>query len=170
MWLEVKLVISIISWVFIAIVLSQIILLNFLLGFLLIVAIGLAVLSDMLIGYQIKHNHADKLIDPCPANKELGIMFTLTGLIDFLWVKKAPHGKREFVYNGQEASYINNGDYPIHSINGNYGSIVHESYDENLNMFEVKAAEKIAEEHQSDDIKEIYERIKQLESKEGETE
>ena len=151
--------------IFIAIVLSQILLLNMLLGFLLFAAIGLIVFSDLLIGYQIKHNHVDKIIDPCPAGKELTVLLTLTGMLDFEWSKKAPHGKREFVYNKTEASYINNGDYPIHTINGNYGCIVHESCDENINMHEAKAAEKISKQYDSDDIKEIYTKTKTLEDK-----
>lgn len=165
MWLEVKLVISIVGIIFISIVLSQIILLNFMLGFLLIMAIGLILLSDILISYQIKHNHVDKLIDPCPSSYELTVLHTLTGLIDFIWAKKGPQGKREFVYNNQEASYTNNGDYPIHTINGNFGSVTHESHDENVNLYDAKFAEKICDEFDVDDIKDLYHKVKYLENK-----
>lgn len=165
MWLEVKIVFSVISMVFIAIVLSQIILLNFLLAFLLIASIGLIILGDMIIGYQIKHNHVDKLIDPCPAGRELGIVFTITGLLDFIWANKKPQGKREFVYHGEEAAYINNGDYPIHTINGNHGSLVHESHDENMNLFEAKAAERIVEDYDTKNIKEVYTKAKLMEGR-----
>jgi len=170
MWLEVKIVIGGIGVIFIAIVLSQIILLNMLLSFFLIVAIGLYILSDIIIGYQIKHNKVDKLIDPVPANKELAVIFTLTGLLDFEWAKKAPHGKREMMYRKHEASYINHGDYPIHTINGNYGAIVHESHDENINMIEAHAATKIAEDFDAKTIKEVYYKAKAMEEDEEEAE
>lgn len=165
MWLEVKLLISCIALIFIAIVLSQILLLNFFLGFLLIIGIGMVLLSDIVISYQIKHNHVDKLIDPCPSHRELTVVHTLTGLIDFVWSKKAPQGKREFVYNNQDASYINNGDYPIHTINGNFGSVVHESHDENINFFDVKFAEDICKEYGVENIKDLYHKIKYLEKR-----
>jgi hypothetical protein len=163
MWVEVKIFFSIIGNVFIAIVLSQIILFNMVLGMLLFMAMGIYVMGDMLICYQIKHNHVDKLIDPCPQGKELGVMFTLTGLLDFIWATKKPHGKREFVYHGEEASYINNGNYPIHTMNGNYGAIAHESHDENISLFEAKAAERISEDFNTKDIKEVYIKAKKME-------
>jgi len=163
MWLEVKIVFSVISMVFIAIVLSQILFYSVLLAFLLFASIALIVLGDMVIGYQIKHNHLDKLMDPCPANRELGIVFTITGLLDFVWANKKPHGKREFVYHSEEASYINHGDYPIHTINGNHGCLVHESHDENVNLFEAKAAEQIVNDYDTKNIKEVYYKTKLME-------
>lgn len=156
MWLEVKIFLSLIGWICITIVMSLIIIENIFLGFLLIIAIGLSIFGNMLIGYQIKHNHVDKLIDPLPQNKELGILVTITGLMDFIWSDKKPQGKREFVYHKQEAAYINNGDYPIHMINGNHGCLIHESHDEEISLFEAKAAEKIKEEYDTTDIKKIY--------------
>lgn len=152
-----------IAMIFIAIVLSQIIFLNMLLGFLLFASIALIVLGDMVISYQIKHNHLDKIMDPPPTNKELAILNTITGMIDFIWTTKKPQGKREFMYHGEEASFINNGDYPIHMINGTHGCIIHESHDENLNLFEAKAAEKIVQEYHTDDIKEVYIKTKKIE-------
>jgi len=86
--------------------------------------------------------------------------------MDFVWVNKKPHGKREFVYNGQEASNFNYGDYPIHTVNGNFGYIGHEDHDENISIVEARAAEMIADDFDTTDVKEIYQKIKQLEKTE----
>lgn len=165
MWVEAKILFSIIANAMIAIVISQIILVNMMLGFLLFIAIFITVLGDMLISYQIKHNHLDKLMDPKPQGKELAILFTITGLMDFIWADKRPHGKREFVYHKEEASYINSGSYPIHTINGNHGCIVHESHDENISLYEAKAAEKIAKDFKTENIKEVYTIAKTIEER-----
>jgi len=165
MWLEGKIMFSIISWVCIAIVVSQIILINALLGFLLVVALGMGFLGDLIICWTVKKNHVDKLFEPVPPGMELGIVVTLTGLIDFVWATKKPYGKREFVYNGEEASYVNKGTFPIHALNGNYGSLVHENYDEEVNLSQARAANKIKEEFNSEDVEEIYEKIKNWEKK-----
>jgi hypothetical protein len=163
MWLEIKIMFSITAMVFMGIVISQILLFNLMLGFLLFASIMLVAMGDMFIGYKIKHNHLDKIMDPPPTTKELAVLHTITGMIDFIWATKKPHGKREFMYHGEEASYINNGDYPIHMISGTHGCIIHESHDENINLFEAKAAEKIVEEYRTDDIKEVYVKTKKIE-------
>ena len=86
MWLEVKIMLGIVANIFIAIVLSQVMFIEggLLFGFLLFVAIGLVVFGDIIIGYQIKHNHLDVLIDPCPSGHEVCVLFDFGGHIDFL--------------------------------------------------------------------------------------
>lgn len=163
MWLEVKIVISIIGMAFIGIVLSQIILLNMFLGFLLIMSIGMIIFSDIIIGWRISSTHANFVIDKPPPGKIVIPLLTITGLLDFVWANKRPYGKREFVYNKQEASLIDRGDYPIHMLNGGHGCIGHESSDENINMREVKYAEEIHDEIGTDNLKDIYSHIKSLE-------
>jgi len=162
MYLEIKAVFSMIAMIMIAIVLSQILFINMIFGFLLIVAIGLIFMGDLIIGYQITRNHLKPLMDPIPANKELCILFTIGGMIDFVITRKRPLGKREFVYYSNlqrtmsEASVINDGSYPVRTINGNPGFIAHESYDMNVDLYKAKALEKC----EGDDIKEIYYKVK----------
>ena len=165
MWMEVKTIFTIISAIFIGIVLSQILFLNFFLAFLLFIAIGLMVFGDMIIGWQIMRTHANRVIDKPPPGKVVIPLFTLTGLLDFVWADKKPYGKREFVYNKEEASLIDRGDYPIHMLNGGHGCIGLESCDENLNMFEAKYAEQIGTELGTDSTKEIYAIVKEKEEK-----
>lgn len=161
MWLEVKVLLSVISMIFIGIVLSQILFLNLILGFLLIMSIGLIFMGDLLIGWQITRNHLKPLMDPIPVSKELCVLHTIGGLMDFIVTRKGPMGKREFSYYNREnraiseASVINDGSYPIRTINGNTGFIAHESYDMNVDLREAKALEQC----EGDDIKEIYENI-----------
>ena len=142
---------SAIAVIFIAIVLSQIILLNMLLCFLLIVGIGLVFFSDIIIGYQISRNHLNVLMDPMPPGYELCVLFDFSGNLDFLKVKKGPLGTREFVKYKTEANIVNKGDYQIRCINGNHGFVGHEDYGENVNLLKVEALDKLP----GDDIKEI---------------
>ena len=84
-------------------------------------------------------------------------------MIDFVVTRKRPLGKREFVYYSNlqrtmsEASVINDGSYPVRTINGNPGFVAHESYDMNVDLYKAKALEKC----EGDDIKEIYYRVKE---------
>lgn len=160
MWLEIKAIITVVSFLFIAIVISQIILLNFFLGFLLIVSMSLYAFGDIAFGIMVTRSHANEIIDRPPQGWITVPLFTLTGLLDFVWAKKMPYGKREFVYNGENASFIDRGDYPIHLPNGSLGAVAHESRNENLNMFDVKYAEKLSEELGTNDVEEIYNLIK----------
>ena len=155
MWMEAKTLLSAIGIIFIAIVLSQIILYDMLLGFLLVMSIGLVVFSDILIGYQINRNHVNVLMDPMPSGYELCVLFDFGGNIDFLKVKKGPLGTREFVKYKKEANIINNGDYQIRCINGNHGFIGHEDYGQNVNLFKAEALDKLP----GDDIKEIVDKL-----------
>lgn len=163
MWLEAKIMFSVIAEVFIGIVLSQILMVNILFGMLLFMSIGLIFIGDVLIGSRIKHTHVDKVIDSPPAGMEFATLVTLNGMLDFIWASKKPYGKREFMYHGQEASYVNKGDSQIHTINGNYGCLVHENHDENISLDEAKVAEEISRDFQTDDIKDVYYKAKKLE-------
>ena len=169
MWLETKIVFSIIAEVFIGIVISQILFsgIDIMLSLLLFMAIGMIFIGDVLIGSKIKNCHADKIIDPPPAGKEFAVMLTVNNLVDFIWSDKKPHGKREFMYHGTEASYYNKGDAQIHTLNGNYGCLIHEDHDENISPDEVKVAETISDEFDTEDIKDMYHKIKELEKKPG---
>lgn len=155
MWLEINALLGAVSIIFISIVLSQIILLNMMFGFLLIVGIFLIVFSNIIIGYQITRNHLNVLIDPVPPNHEVCVLFDFSGNIDFLVAKKAPLGKREFIKYKEEASVINNGDYQIRFINGNHGFIGHENYGQNVNLYKTEALGKM----KGDDIKEIVDNL-----------
>ena len=162
MWLEIKSILSMFAFIFIGVVLAHTLAVNMFLSFLLIASLGLVFMGDVIIGYQISHNHLKPLIDPIPSHKELGILLTIGGMVDFVVTNKAPLGKREFSYYNREsramseASVINDGSYPIRTINGNPGFIAHESYDMNVDVREAKALEQI----EGDDIKDIYHSIK----------
>ena len=155
MWLEVKIMISIIAMVFIAIVLSQILFLNMLFGFLLFAAIAMIVFGDIIIGYQIKHNHLDVLIDPCPASQEICVLFDFGGHIDFIKTIKGPLGSRQFMRYKKEATIINDGKYQVRFINGNHGFVGHESYDKNVDLYKTEALDKL----KGDNIEEIVDNL-----------
>lgn len=155
MWLEAKILLSIVAMVFIAIVISQIVLLNIVFGFLLFIAIFVIVFGDIIIGYQIKHNHLDVLIDPCPSSQEICVLFDFSGNIDFVRCAKGPLGVRQFMRYKKEASVINDGRYQIKFINGNHGFVGHESYDKNVDMYKAEALDKL----KGDTIEEIIDKL-----------
>lgn len=155
MWLEAKVLINGIGVIFIAIVMSQILFFNMLLGFLLIMSIGLVVFSDIIIGYAITHNHVNLLIDPMKPGHELCVLLDFSGNLDFIAARKGPLGTREFVKYRKEANVINDGTYQIRCINGNHGFIGHENYDRNVNLLKAEALDKL----EGDDIKEIVEKL-----------
>ena len=156
MWMEIKVVISGVGIIFIAIVISQIILLSVILGFLLFVAIFLIIFSDVIIGYKITRNRAKYLIDDPPPGFTTGVIFTLDNLIDFEWVRKEAHGKRDFVYNKREASVIDDGEDPYKLPNGSSCFLIHEKSAGNLNLKKVRYAMELNKEFGTNDIKEIY--------------
>lgn len=147
---------TVISILFISIVISQLCLFNLLLTVLLFMGIGMYVFGDFFMGYFITKTHAKYYIEKPPANKEVTLFHSITGLVEFIWTDKRPHGKREFKYNKEDASVINKGDYKIHLLSGATGFISHESCDENLNMREVKYADEVSKELGTTDIKEAY--------------
>lgn len=154
--MEVKALFTLFAIVLTSIVISQIILFNLFLGVILFMAIGIYAFGDIVMGWQITRTHATFVIDKPPPNQVVIPIFTLTGLLDFVWATKKPHGKREFVYHKEEASLIDRGDYPIHMLNGGHGCIGLESCDENLNMFEAKYADDLGKQLGTDNTKEIY--------------
>ena len=155
MWVEMKILFSIIAMLFIAIVLSGIIFTSFIFGFLLIVAIGMIFIGDMLIGYQIKHNHLDVVMDPCPNGWEVCVLFDFGGNIDFVRTRKGPLGTRQFMRYGKEATIINDGRYQVRFINGNHGFVGHETYDKNVDLYKAEAFDKL----QGDNIEEIVDNL-----------
>ena len=165
MYRELKVVLSIIAAICIAIVLSQILFLNLLLGFLLIIAIAMIFLGDFIICYLLGSTRAIKWMERPPPGKEFGVLFSATGLVDPIWADKKPEGKREFVYNTQEASVINKGNYPIHNRAGGHGFVCAESHDESIDMNEVYAAMQWKEIFGTTDLKDIYYKTKALEKK-----
>jgi len=156
MWLEIKIFFSIIATIFIAIVLSQILFLNGFLAFILIMAIGMIIFGDVIIGHRLKSTRANFWYERPPPGKELIVIKTVTGLLDLVWANKKPEGKREFVYNGQEAAVIDKGDDPIHTLAGARGCLAHETIDENINTFEAEAVNRWTEEYKTNDLKELY--------------
>lgn len=156
MWLELKALFSAVAFIFIAIVMSYIVFWDAFLAFLLIAALFLVLLGDMMIGWKICKYHLKVQLDPAPMGKEPCELHTLGGTVDYILTTKKPHGKREFVYNGYEASVINKGDYPIRFLNGNTGFIAHENHDENINLRDAKYVEKIEEDTKTSNIKKVY--------------
>ena len=80
----------------------------------------------------------------------------MNNLIMPIWAKKGPHGKREWVHNGRDASIIDTGDFPIHTPVGAIGFIAHEKSQQNINLRKVKMAEEMYKEFGTDDVKEQY--------------
>ena len=111
--------------------------------------------GDVIIGYQIKHNHLDVIIDPCPQNHEICVLFDFGGNIDFILTRKAPLGTRQFVKYKKEATIINDGKYQVRFTNGNHGFIGHESYDKNVDLYKAEALDKL----EGDDIQEIVDNL-----------
>ena len=147
---------TVVAILFISIVISQLLMASLLLAVILFMGIGMYVFGDFVMGYFITKAHAKYYMEKPPANKEVTLLYSLTGLVEFVWTDKHPYGKREFKYNGEDAAVINKGDYPIHLLSGATGFISHESCDENLNMKEAKYAEEISRELGTVDLKEAY--------------
>lgn len=157
MYLEIKMIISGIACILIFFVTSQIILLNFLLGFLLIAAVGAYIFSDIIIGIKITNTNANYWFDPLPqGTQELCIIQTLSGLVDIMPVTKGVKGIRYGVLHKKKIAVLNEGDCQFHTRNGNLGFFAHENYDKNINTKECKALETL----EGDDIKEIYSNLK----------
>jgi membrane-bound ClpP family serine protease len=152
MWLEAKALLSSIAIIMIGIVLFMILFQYVLLGFLLIVAIGLIIFGDFLIGYQITRNHLRWLMDPLTSNEELCILFDYSGNVDFVRTKKGPYSTRQFVRYGKPATLINTGSYQIRTHNGNKGFVGHEDYNLNVSPIDCEALDKC----EGDNVIEIY--------------
>ena len=162
MFLELKEIIAAIGIILLFFVCSQLIVVNILLGFLVIVSIFLFIFSDIVLAIKIMKTNANYLIDPLPqGTHELCIMQTIGGLIEFIPMVKGPKGLRFAVLHKKKIAVINEGDEQFHTRNGNLGFFSHENYDKNINLKECKALEKL----DGDDVKEIYHALKKLNHK-----
>ena len=155
MYLIVKSLFSVISMFLIAIVCSQILFLNLMLGFLLIVALFLVLIGDILIGYKV--TPFKPLFEPTPKGKELMEIQLLDGKTHFINTTKGPQGKRSFQMNQHDASVINDGKAQFRVTGGNIGFRAHELIDRNVDPYRAKALEKMP----GDTIKELYYLAKQ---------
>lgn len=152
MWLEAKAVFTLIAAVMILIVAILEMSVNMFLSLLLIMGLTFIMLGDMLIGIKITKNHLQPLIDPLIPNEELCVFVDFAGNLDFIRTVKGPENTRRFVKYKRNATIINDGDFPLRTINGNRGFIGHENYDHNVNLEEAEALD----ETEGEDIKEIY--------------
>lgn len=159
MYLEIKAVISGAALVVIFYVISQILFVNVLLGFLLIVAGFSFIFGDILIGIKITKTNANYWYDPLPqGTHEICLMKTLSGLVDLFPVTKGPKGIRYGVLHKKKIAVLNDGGDQFHTRNGNLGFFAHENYDKNIVLKNCKALESL----EGDDIKEIYRNLKEL--------
>ena len=157
MYLEIKAVISAISMILLFFVTSQILLYDFLLGFLIIAAAGGYIFGDILLGIKIINTNSQYWFDPLrQGEQELCILKTLSGLVDLVPTTKGAKGIRYGVLHKKKIAILNEGTEQIHTRNGNLGFFAHENYDKNINLRECKALEKL----DGDDIKEIYHNLK----------
>ena len=155
MWVEVNCMFSAIAMIILGIIIAFTFWTSIFLAFLGFIVLAMVFMGTFLISYQIKHNHVDVLIDPCPANQEICVLFDYGGNVDFCKVKKGPLGVRQFMKYKKEASIINDGTYQLRFVNGNRGFVGHESYDINVNLKKAKALDKLP----GKDIKEIVENL-----------
>lgn len=157
MYLEIKAVISGIAVIIIFFVISQILFVNSLLGFLLFMAAFAVIFGDIILGIKITNTRANYWYDPLPqGTQELCIIQTLSGLVDLMPVTKGVKGIRYGVLHKKKMAVLNEGDGQFYTRNGNLGFFAHENYDKNINLRECKALEKL----DGDDVKEIYRNLK----------
>lgn len=150
MYLVVKALLSAVSMIFIGIVCSQILLVDMLLGFFLIISIFLVILGDVIIGWKATPFKA--LFEPTPPGCELMEIQLLDGTTHFMNTRKGPQGKRDFRMNNHDASVINDGKAQFRVTGGNMGFRAHELLDRNVDPVRCKALEKMP----GDNIKELY--------------
>lgn len=158
MWLELKYILSGAGFFLLCIVVG-LLLTNWggvkIQVFILFLGFGLILFGDFALLFKIKNSHADYWFEPMEAGFELGIIETLTHMVDLVKAKKGPEGKREWVFNGQEASCVVSGKHIIHNRVGNHGFYCHEGYDQDIDPKDAMGLEKI----KGDDIEEIYDNI-----------
>ena len=148
--MEAKATISGISIVMVCIVMGFIIFTNFLLGFLLIMSIGLMIFGDILIGMKIVD--FKPLFEPTPRNLELMELELLNGRMVFFNTTKGAYGKRSFRIHNEDATVINDGKSNFTLPNGNRGFRALENFDRNVDPHLAKALQQM----EGADIKEIY--------------
>lgn len=150
MWMEAKIMCTVIAMVMIAIVISQIFYASMFLVFILFVAIGMMVFGDMIIGFKV--SDYKPLFDPTPRGKELMELQLLDGRILFINTTKGAYGKRSFRVNKEDASVINDGDAGFILPNGNHGFRSHERFDRNIDPVRAKALQNMP----GNNVKEMY--------------
>lgn len=172
MWLEIKAGFIAFSTIVFCIVASILFVTDggFLLAILCILGIGLMVIGNILEGFRITNTNADKWIDRPPGGFVPILLVTLAKGVDIVWAKKKPHGKREFIYNDEDASVIDLGDYPVHFPSGATGCIAHEKSRQNINLAKARYAEDVYAIFGTDDIKEIYYKAKELDQQRADLE
>lgn len=156
MWMEVKVLISGIGTIFIAIGLSQVILTQTFIGIIMILGMGVYFFGDFLIGWVITQTHAKYMMDKPPPGWETAVVLDINGSFDMAWAKKREYGKREFKHNGKNADCINEGKYSIHLPNGSIGFICHEKSEKTIDPMEVEYASKLRKRFHTNNIKEMY--------------
>lgn len=162
MWLEVKSAFTVVAVIFIGIVLAgTIVIEDVFFTILLIFGIALYVVGDIIIGAKIVNNEVKPQMDRSPYGYETCILIDLTRNVHIFNTKKGPEGKREFVFNGKDATIINKGDYQVRLANGNSAFIGHESSDENLNLAEVEYASLLARKFETSDIRNIFAKVQE---------
>lgn len=162
MYLEIKAVISGMSLILMFFVASQVLLWNFLFGFLLLATAGGFIFGDILLGIKIMNTKAHYWFDPLPqGTHELCILKTLSGLVEIMPVEKGVKGIRYGVLHKKKIGILNEGTEQIHTRNGNLGFFAHENYDKNIKLSECKALETL----DGDTIKDIYRNLKKQPTK-----
>ena len=152
MYLEMKGVFDIIGIVFIAIIIGLTIRTDFFIAFILLMGVVFFIIGDLMLFGKLVSTQANRWLEPNRPDQEKCLLFDLSHNVTLQRVDKKEEGKREFVRYGKEASIINRGKYPVRFPNGDRGFVGHESYDLDVDLFEVEALDKIP----GDDIKEIY--------------
>jgi len=166
MYLEIKALLSGGAIILIFFVISQIVLVSPLLGFLLFIGVFLIILGDILLGWKITNTNANYWFDPLPqGTHEICLMKTLSGLVDLIPMTKGVKGIRYGVMHKKKIAVLNDGGDQFHTRNGNIGFFAHENYDKNINILECKVLETL----EGDDIKEIYRNLKNKPSKKKES-
>jgi len=168
MWLELRASFTIITMLVLSIVASILIVTTdgVLFGVMVLIGMGIMVAGVFIEGMRITGTNANKWIDRPPAGFVPILLITLTNEVDVVWAKRKPHGKREFVYNGEEATVIDLGDYPIHFPSGATGCIAHEKSRQNVNCAKARYSQEVKDVFKTDDIKEIYYKAKKLDARE----
>jgi len=164
MWLEVKATITIIGCFIFAISLG-------LTGNLIVCIFGLMgmgtiIFGDFLIGWKLISTDAINILDPNGPNERTVDLHLIGGGRRIIKGKKGHFGKIEFVYLKEEASIIDDGKYPIRFPNGNSGIVAHETYDKNVNMYELQFLEQASKDLGTDDMKEMYTKLKERDGNE----
>jgi len=129
-----------------------------------IVPVMIMIAGDIIIGWKAISTDAINLLDPNGLGERTILLHLIGSGFRVLKGKKAPLGKIEFVYGKKKASIIDDGSYPVRLPNGNAGVVAHESYDRNVDLYKAELLKKMFIAHKVDNIKELYNSIKQEEN------